>query len=76
MRSKLTFAALAVAAGFAASPVLAQSTSQPEAQQPGMGSMAMPGQQAQQQQGSGGCPCCQKMAMHAPQQGQPAPAPR
>ena len=76
MPSKLKFAVLAVAAGFAGTPAVAQTVAKPDRQQPGMGPMAMPSQLAPQAQGSGGCPCCQKMAMHAPQQGQPAPAPR
>lgn len=69
MRSKLVFCALAVAVGFAAVPVVAQTTDQKSQSQHGM-KMSAPAQPGQQAQGSGGCPCCQRMAMH--QQAPPA----
>jgi hypothetical protein len=72
MRTKLTVSALAVAAGFAALPALAQGTGQSHSSMPGMS--AAPPAQSGQQQGGGMCGCCQRMAMNAPQQqGQQAP---
>ncbi len=62
MHSKLTFGALAIAVGFAAVPVVAQTTSQQSQPQPGM-MMSMPAQPGQQAQGTGGCACCQRMGM-------------
>lgn len=72
MRTKIALGALAIAAGFMAVPVLAQTSGQPDAAMPGMSSPA-PSQPGQKAQGSGGCSCCQQMSMMQPQQGQQAP---
>jgi hypothetical protein len=70
MRKTLAFGALAVAVGFAAVPVQAQTAGQPDQTMPGMAPMAQ-SQPGQQSQGKSGC-CCQNMAMmHAPQTPQP-----
>jgi hypothetical protein len=73
MRMKLALGALAIAAGFAAAPVFAQTAGQ-SGSMPGMMG-ASPSQPGQQAQGSGGCSCCQRMAMNQ-QQGQQAPRPQ
>ena len=62
MRSKFAVGALAVAVGFAAVPVMAQTAGSPNQPQPGM-NMSAPAQPGQQAQGSSGCACCQKMGM-------------
>ena len=65
MRTTLTLGALAVAAGFMAAPVLAQTTGQSGSSMPGMSmsTSAQPGQQ----QSSGMCGCCQRMASNQQQ---------
>ncbi len=75
MRTKLALGALAVAAGFMAAPVLAQTGGQSGSPMPGMSTTA-PSQPGQQSQGSGGCSCCKNMAMMQPQQPQQAPRPQ
>ena len=73
MRTKLALGALAIAAGFAAVPVMAQTTGQ-SGSMPGMTTTA-PAQSGTQPQASGGCSCCQRMSMMQPQQGE-APRPQ
>jgi hypothetical protein len=68
MRTKIAFGALAVAVGFAAIPVSAQTGAQ---SQPGMAPMM--GQSGQQTPGRSMCSCCQNMAMMQQPQGQQAP---
>jgi hypothetical protein len=72
MRTKLALGALAVATGFIAAPVLAQTTGQSSGSMPGM-TMSSPAQPGQQAQGSGGCACCQRMAMNQQQQAPQTP---
>ncbi len=72
MRTKLALSALAIAAGFAAVPVMAQTAGQ-SGSMPGMSTTA-PAQPGAQPQASGGCSCCQRMAMMQPQT--PATPPR
>ena len=71
---KLTLGAFAVAAGFVAAPVLAQTSGQSSSPMPGM-SMSTPSQPSQQQSG-GMCGCCQRMAITPPQSQQPPQTPR
>lgn len=71
MRTKLALGAFAIAAGFMAMPVLAQTSEQSGPSMPGMsGTAASP--PAAQAQGSGGCPCCKGMisSMMQPKQSQ------
>lgn len=75
MRIKLALGSLAVAAGFMAMPVLAQTTGQPSSPMPGMSTTA-PSQPGQQSQGSGGCSCCKNMAMMQAPAAPSAPKPQ
>ena len=75
MRTKVGLGALAVATGFFAAPVLAQTSGQSGSSMPGM-SMSSPSQPGQQAQGGGMCGCCQRMAMNQQQQqGEKEPRP-
>ena len=75
MRTTLALSTLAVAVGFAAVPVFAQTAGQPSSPMPGM-SMTSPAQPGAQPQASGGCACCQRMAMMQPQTPPAPPKPQ
>ena len=76
MRTKFALGTLALAAGFFAAPVLAQSSSQGGSSPSTPGMMMGQSQPGQQAQGGGMCGCCQRMAMNHQQQGQQAPRPQ
>lgn len=67
MRTQLALATFAVAAGFLAVPVLAQTSGQSGSSMPGM-SGAAPSKPGEQAQGIGGCPCCKGMMSSMMQQ--------